>query len=148
MHGGQKKITRRQFINYILGGSFLALGASAAYSLLRYVTPPEGTETAVSSVVAGRKGELLPNSGRIFRFGDKPGILINTSSGELVAFNAVCTHLNCTVQYDPQGRYILCPCHNGRFDLSGKVISGPPPRPLEKYDVNIRGEEIVVSRNP
>ncbi len=143
----QKKITRRQFINYILSGSLLGLAASAAYSILRYITPPEGTETAVSSVVAARKGELVLNSGKIFRFGDKPGILINTAGGELVAFNAVCTHLNCTVQYDPQGRYILCACHNGHFDLTGKVISGPPPRPLEQYKVNTRGDEIIVSKN-
>ncbi len=143
----EKKITRREFLNYILSGGGLALTATAAYSLLRYITPPEGTETAVSSVVAAKKGELSPNSGKIFRFGDKPGILINTPGGELRAFNAVCTHLNCTVQYDPQGRYILCACHNGHFDLTGKVISGPPHRPLEQYKVNTRGEDIVVSRN-
>ena len=143
----QKKITRREFINYILGGAFSALVASEVYSLFRYITPPEGAETAVSSVVAAKKGELAPNSGKIFKFGDKPGILINTPSGELRAFNAVCTHLNCTVQYDSQAKYILCACHNGHFDLAGKVISGPPPRPLEQYKVNTRGEDIVVSIN-
>ncbi|MDO8525746.1 MAG: Rieske 2Fe-2S domain-containing protein [Candidatus Omnitrophota bacterium] len=143
----EKKITRRQFINYILGGSLLGLAASAAYSIFRYITPPEGSETAVLSVVAGKSGELTLNSGKIFRFGVTPGLLINTAKGELLAFNAVCTHLNCTVQYDPQAICIWCPCHNGRFDLNGKVISGPPPRPLEKYLVNIRGDDIVVSKN-
>ncbi len=142
----QKKITRREFINYILGGALAALTSSAVYSLFRYITPPKGAETAVSSVVAAKNGELLPNSGKIFRFGNSPGILINTPSGELAAFNAVCTHLNCTVQYDSQTKYIWCPCHNGRFDLKGKVISGPPPRPLEKYAVNVRGEDIIVSK--
>ena len=142
----QKKISRREFINYILGGGFLAFVASAAYPVLRYITPPKGADTAVSSVVAAKAGEMLPNSGKIFRFGDKPGILVNSPSGELLAFNAVCTHLNCTVQYDPQAHYIWCACHNGRFDLNGKVISGPPPRPLEKYGVNVRGEDIVVSK--
>ncbi len=143
----KKKITRRQFINYILAGGASALMASSAYSLFRYITPPEGTETAVSSVVAAKAGELALNSSKIFKFGDKPGILINTLNGELLAFNAVCTHLNCTVQYDPQAKYIWCPCHNGHFDLKGSVISGPPPRPLEEYKVNIRGDEIVVSKN-
>ena len=143
----QKKISRREFINYILGGALSALTATAAYSIFRYVTPPEGTETAVSSVVAAKAGELVPNSGKIFKFGDKPGILINTSLGELLAFNAICTHLNCTVQYDSPAQYIWCACHNGRFDLNGKVISGPPPRPLEQYKVNMRGEDVVVSIN-
>lgn len=142
----QKKITRREFINYILGGGFLAFAASSVYPILRYITPPEGAQTAVSSVVAAKVGELTPNSGRIFKFGDKPGILINSPGGELLAFNAVCTHLNCTVQYDSQAGCIWCACHNGRFDLTGKVISGPPPRPLERYDVNVRGEDVVVSK--
>lgn len=142
----QKKITRRAFLNYILGGGFLAFMVSAAYPVFRYITPPEGAGTEVSSVVAAKVGELSRNSGRIFKFGDKPGILINSPGGELLAFNAVCTHLNCTVQYDSQAGFIWCACHNGRFDLSGKVISGPPPRPLERYDVKVRGEDIVVSK--
>lgn len=143
----QEKISRRDFINYILGGGFLAFLASAAYPLFRYITPPKGVETAVSSVVAAKVGELPTNSGKIFKFGDKPGILINAPNGELLAFNAVCTHLNCTVQYDSQASHIWCACHNGHFDLNGKVISGPPPRPLEKYKVNVRGEDILVSKN-
>ena len=142
----KQKITRRDFIHYILGGGALALFASAIYPAIRYITPPEGAETAVSNAVAAKTGELSPNSGKIFRFGDKPGILINTSKGELLAFNAVCTHLNCTVQYDPGAGHILCACHNGHFDLNGRVISGPPPRPLEQYNVNVRGEDIVVSK--
>ena len=125
----------------------MALLASAGYPILRYITPPKGTESAATSVVAAKVGELARNSGKIFKFGDKPGILINDLSGELSAFNAVCTHLNCTVQYDPEAKCIWCACHNGRFDLKGRVISGPPPRPLEKYNVNIRGEDIVVSKS-
>lgn len=143
----QKKITRREFLNYVLGGGFLAFLTSSVYPLLRYLTPPQGSETAVSSVVAAKKGELLPNSSKIFKFGDKPGLLVNTTRGELLAFTAVCTHLNCTVQYDPEAHLIWCPCHNGRFDLNGAVISGPPPRPLEKYVVNARGEDVVVSKS-
>ncbi len=142
----QTKITRREFLNYVLGGGILALLGSAGYPIVRYITPPKGVETQASSVVAAKVGELAPDAGKIFKFGDKPGILINSPTGELVAFNAVCTHLNCTVQYDSRAKSILCACHNGRFDLNGKVISGPPPRPLEKYDVNIRGEDVVVSK--
>lgn len=141
-----KKISRRDFLNYILGGGILALMGTGANSIFRYVTPPEGAETAVSSVVAAKTDELPPNSGKIFGFGEKPAILINTPGGELKSFTAVCTHLGCTVQYDPQAKYIWCACHNGRFDLNGRVISGPPPRPLEQYTVNVRGEDIVVSK--
>jgi Rieske Fe-S protein len=62
-----------------------------------------------------------------------------------VAFTAVCTHLNCTVQYRDDLKEIWCACHNGHFDLNGQVISGPPPRPLKEYRVAIKGEEIFVS---
>jgi Rieske Fe-S protein len=143
----QKKITRREFLNYVLGGGLLAFFSSTVYPLLRYIMPPKGFDTAVSSVIAAKVGEISRNSSKIFKFGDKPGLLVSTSNGELLAFNAVCPHLNCTVQYDPQANHIWCPCHNGRFDLNGKVISGPPPRSLDKYVVNVRGEDIVVSKS-
>ena len=69
---------------------------------------------------------------------------------ELRAFNAVCTHLECTVQFKAETSQIWCACHNGLYDLAGQVISGPPPRNLEQYIVNVRGEsgqeDVVVSR--
>lgn len=130
----------------LLGGSAAALLGAIAYPILRYITPPKGTEEAATSAIAGKVGELAPNSAKIFRFGQKPAILVNTSKGDLKAFSAVCTHLNCTVQYDKDASLIWCACHNGRFDLNGRVISGPPPKPLEEYDVSVRGEEIVVAR--
>jgi Rieske Fe-S protein len=97
--------------------------------------------------VAAKRGELAMNTAKIFRFGNRPGILVHTPYGELKAFSAVCTHLNCTVQYDDEASVIWCACHNGKFDLNGQVISGPPPRPLEAYQVNVRGDEIVVSNS-
>ena len=74
------------------------------------------------------------------------GILVRTPSGELRAFSATCTHLNCIVQYRDDIGHIWCACHNGHFDLNGLNISGPPPAPLEAYTVNVREDEIVVSR--
>jgi Rieske Fe-S protein len=108
--------------------------------------PPEVIEATQTSVVAGRVNELPPNSGKIFKFGNKPALLVRTPTGEYKAFSAVCTHLDCIVQYRPDLRLIWCACHNGQYNLSGKNIAGPPPRPLEEYAVNIRGEEIVVSK--
>jgi Rieske Fe-S protein len=73
--------------------------------------------------------------------------LVRTPAGELRAFSAVCTHLNCTVQYRADIGHIWCACHNGHFDLSGQNISGPPPRPLDAFVVNVRGTQIVVSKS-
>ena len=82
----------------------------------------------------------------IFKFGSKPGLLVRTPDGELAAFSAVCTHLDCTVQYKTDTSQLWCACHNGMYDMGGRNISGPPPRPLELYDVHVKGEEIYVNR--
>ena len=140
-------ISRRAFLGYLLKSGALALFGATLYPILRYLTPPRGAEASVSSVVAAKAGELGSNAAKIFRFGNKPGILIHTPQDELKAFSAVCTHLNCTVQYDDASSVIWCACHNGKYDLNGQVISGPPPRPLEAYQVNVRGEDIVVSKS-
>ena len=89
---------------------------------------------------------LAPNSARPFRFGNRPGILVRTEAGELRAFSAVCTHLDCTVQFREDISRIWCACHNGHFDLTGRNVQGPPPRPLDTYEVNVRDDEIVVSK--
>ena len=140
-------MSRREFLRQLLNGSVLALVGAALYPIARYLYPPRGSEGSVSNVVAAAAGELAPNTAKIFRFGDRPGLLVRTPQGDLKAFSAVCTHLNCTVQYDEEASVIWCACHNGKFDLNGRVISGPPPRPLEPYQVNVRGDEVVVSKS-
>ncbi len=140
------KFTRKDFLNYIIGISGAVLATSVIFPMLKYITPPEIADIDISQVTAAKVGELPPNSAKIFRFGNKPAILINTSSGTLKAFSAVCTHLNCTVQYSKESKNIWCACHNGHFDLNGKVISGPPPKPLEEYKVSAVGENIIVSK--
>ena len=142
----QRSMSRRTFLQRVLKGGVFALLGAALYPIARYLYPPRGTEATVSNVVAAKVGELAPNAAKIFRFGAKPGLLINTPEGRLKAFSAVCTHLNCTVQYDGNASVIWCACHNGKYDLSGQVISGPPPRPLEPYQVNVRGDDVIVSK--
>ena len=142
----REAISRRTFVRYLLNGGVLALLGSALYPIARYLYPPQTGDASVSSVVAAKAGEVAMNTAKIFRFGNRPGLLVHTPYGELKAFSAVCTHLNCTVQYDSDASVIWCACHNGKFDLNGHVISGPPPRPLEAYQVNVRGDDVVVSK--
>jgi Rieske Fe-S protein len=140
------EMSRRSLLDILLSGSIVAFLGSVFYPVARYLTPPKVAEVVTSSVVAAKVAEVLPNAGKIFRFGSKPGVLVRLPSGEWRAFSAVCTHLQCTVQYRSDLEQIWCPCHNGHFDLSGKNVSGPPPAPLEPYDVNVKGDEVVVSR--
>jgi Rieske Fe-S protein len=138
--------TRRSFLNYLLGTSAFATLGAIFYPIIRFMVPPHIVEAMQSSVVAAKLSELPPNSGKIFKFGSKPGLVVRTASGELKAFSAVCTHLDCIVQYRPDTKQIWCACHNGQYNLNGENIGGPPPRPLEEYPVNKRGDDIVVNR--
>lgn len=146
------KISRRSVLNYILGAGFSALGLATLYPIARYIMPPRAQGAGTQSVAAGKVGDLKPNEGVIFKFGDQPAILILKPDGQpdnassYVAFTAVCTHLGCTVQYRPDLEEIWCACHNGHYDLNGNVLSGPPPKPLTEYTVAIKGQEIFVSK--
>ena len=140
--------TRRGFINWMLGTSVGAFLVSVLYPVARYLIPPTVGESTAATVTLGIKpGDVKPNTGQIFKFGSRPAILVRTPAGELKAFSAVCTHLNCTVQYRPDLSHIWCACHNGHFDLNGQNIAGPPPRPLDTLVANVRGSQIVVSKS-
>ena len=143
---GNNKSALKNILNFIIGISGILLAYTAIFTITQYIMSPQAAEIDISKVAAAKTEELLPNSAKVFRFGNKPVILINTVGGVLKAFSAVCTHLNCTVQYLAKTRNIWCACHNGKFDLNGKVISGPPPRPLEEYKVSVEGDNIVVSK--
>ncbi len=144
----QGRSTRRSILGWFLGTTVGAVALSVLYPVLRYVMPPEVAEAATSQVLAAKLSELPPNSGKVFRFGSRPAVLVRTASGDLRAFSAVCTHLACTVQYRKDLQHVWCACHNGHYDLNGVNIAGPPPRPLERYQVATRGDEIWVSRGP
>lgn len=120
--------------------------ASFLYPILRYIIPPKTVEQTSDNVLAGRVGDLKPNTGKIFRFGSRPGLLTLTADGKYHAVSAVCTHLNCTVQYRSDLHSVWCACHNGMYSVDGGNISGPPPRPLEAFDVVLKGDEIFVRR--
>ena len=139
--------SRRRFIDWLLGTSAGGLLLAVLYPAGRFLVPPPAGESAATSVtLTFTPGDIAVNSGRIFKFGDRPGIVVRTASGELKAFSATCTHLACIVQYRPDINHIWCACHNGHYDLNGVNIEGPPPRPLEEYVVNVRGDQIVVSK--
>ena len=136
----------RRWVTILLGTGVVASIASFLSPALRYTIPPPQAESASRSTVAAKTGELKNNTGIIFKFGAEPAILIRTPDGQYRAFSAVCTHLSCTVQYRSDLHEIWCPCHNGMYDLKGRNVSGPPPRPLQAYEVHVQGEDIVVSR--
>jgi len=139
-------LNRRDFTNVLLGSGLIAWLGSVLYPLVSYLKPPKIPEANVASVKAGKASEFANNTGQIVKFGRKPVILIRTETGDFRAFSATCTHLECIVQYRGDLKQIWCACHNGLYDLRGRNVSGPPPKPLEEYAVNVVNDEILVSR--
>jgi cytochrome b6-f complex iron-sulfur subunit len=138
--------SKRDFLQWTLAGGAVAFIGAVVYPILAYLNPPKQAEVEVSSVKAGKLSELEKDAGKIIKFGSKPVILIRTASGDVRAFSATCTHLDCTVQYRKDFGTIWCACHNGKYDLNGRNISGPPPRPLDEFRVVVQGDDILISK--
>lgn len=117
--------------------------------------PPGGTGAATNQVEAGTTAdpELQQQGYKIVRFGVEPVILIKVDEQDYRAFSATCTHLDCIVEFARTERRIVCNCHNGIYDLNGRNIAGPPPRPLTPFVVNLVSgptpgvQTIIVSRS-
>lgn len=140
----KNKSNRRDFLNILLTGGFIAWLSALLFPIFKYLEPPEVEEVKVSSVKIGGVDDMEKDSGKIIKFGNKPVIVIRKNTGDYIAFSAVCTHLDCIVQYRKDLEQIYCACHNGHYDLNGRNISGPPPAPLAKYSVAIKNNEVIV----
>jgi len=139
-------LNRRRLLQSLVGTGIGASILSFLYPIINFILPPQATGGGIETQEVGSEGDLKPNSGIVFQFGNQPALLIRTDGGELRAFSAICTHLGCTVSYQPDSKVIWCPCHNGIYDVHGRNIGGPPPRPLPEYKVNLRNGKIVVTK--
>jgi cytochrome b6-f complex iron-sulfur subunit len=132
-------VNRRTILNWFLGTSIGALIVSVIYPVMRYMTPPKITEAATNQIEAGEVNDpqLLERGYKIVRFGAEPVILVKAADNDFRAFSATCTHLDCIVGFQKEQTRIYCNCHGGCYDLQGRNVSGPPPRPLTPYKVNV-----------
>jgi cytochrome b6-f complex iron-sulfur subunit len=139
--------SRRHFLDLILGASFLGWLVSIAYPIIRYLKPlPQTGPTGPTRLTRDEASKLEQNKFVIVPVSGQRVIVLQAND-QLHAFGAKCTHEGCTVTFLPAQSVIWCPCHDGRFDdLNGRVLSGPPPRPLTKYAVQRQPDGgIVVS---
>ena len=143
---GSEQPGRRNVVNWLLGVWGGGVLGAVLYPVARFLSPPDIPESAALTASGGSASSLPPNSGRVVPFGSRPAIVIRTVTGELRAFSATCTHLDCTVQYRPDLQRIWCACHNGEYDLTGRNVAGPPPRPLEAFEVGVKDDDIVIAR--
>lgn len=139
MESVKNSSNRRSFLNWFLGTSVGALFVSVAYPVARFVSPPRIPEASTNQVEAGLTSDpqLVEKGFKIVRFGLEPVILVKVSELEYRAFSATCTHLDCIVEYQKDKSRMWCNCHGGAYDLTGRNVAGPPPRPLTAYKVNL-----------
>ena len=136
---------RRKFLNSLLGIGSLGAISAIVYPIISFLMPPKIAEIKVNSLKVGLATEFKNNSSKIVKFGRTPVILIRTKDSDFKAMEATCTHLDCLVQFKIDTQQIFCACHNGIYDLHGRNVSGPPPRPLKEFVVNIIDNEIRIT---
>lgn len=143
-------LSRREFV----WGGAAAIGAvylgAIGYPVYQYLSTPAqkaAEAAAVTETTLEGAVNLPKNSALMFKFGAKPGILIHHDDDSWSAYSAVCTHLGCTVKYETDQKRIFCACHGGVYDAAtGNNTAGPPPKPLPKYNVEVKDGSIVVSK--
>ncbi|WP_020676778.1 ubiquinol-cytochrome c reductase iron-sulfur subunit [Geopsychrobacter electrodiphilus] len=133
---------RRTFLGILLGGVGVVLAGFLSWPIFRFLAPRAGAGEGAKVTVA--KAEVKVGGAKFFAFQGHPAVLLQPKPGEFVALTAVCTHLGCIIKWvDAKGEF-LCPCHGGRFSSEGKVLGGPPPKPLKSYTVTIGNTDLVV----
>lgn len=70
--------------------------------------------------------------------------VVKTAEGQAIAFAPQCTHLGCAFSWDDRKRTFVCPCHTSAFSLDGRVLEGPAPRPLDRYETEVRGSKLLI----
>lgn len=133
-----------RFINTLIGLWVSVVAVLSGYAGIRYIWPTEKTtgppgEKKVSFPLA----ELSEGSMKKVVIDGKPVGVIR-SGDKLYALSLICTHLGCIVNWHPEVKRLICPCHGGTFDLNGTVLAGPPPRPLPSYEIKITGNMVVI----
>lgn len=142
----QKKIPRKDFFKYIINISTSAFLILIVYPIVSFLKPPKQREVEVSDVKISNLDDFAIGDSKIVRFGNKPIIVIRKEKEQFIALSAACTHLDCTVQYKKDESVIWCACHNGKYDLTGRNISGPPPRPLDKFVATLKNNELIITK--
>jgi Rieske Fe-S protein len=138
----EQYVSRRQFTKFLVLTSFGFFAGNlwilARSWWKRSASPPAGVRIA-------RVDEIPVDGVRLFRFptAEDPCILVRSGEDTFVAFSQKCTHLSCAVFYEKAGKRLACPCHEGYFSVKdGRVLQGPPPRPLPRIRLERRGQEL------
>ena len=147
---------RRTFFLTLIYGLWGVISAALALPAAAYLLLPPRARKTGGWVPAGDAGQLQPDlpSEMVFRRNRADGWkitsektsawVVKTAGNQVVAYAPQCTHLGCAYRWDEKGHYFLCPCHTSTFGLDGKVLSGPAPRALDRYEVKVESGKILI----
>jgi Rieske Fe-S protein len=141
--------TRRALLRKLLAvwGGLSAIPIIAG--TLEYLMLPKVRIRRYESVEVGTIESIPFDTAKIVRFNSDPVIVVHMISGQFKAYSARCTHLGCTVKYEhrpPDPPHFACHCHGSVFDMAGKNVSGPAPKPLSPLKVSLEGPDIIISK--
>ena len=140
--------SRRSILDVLLGVGALGWIASIVYPVLRYLRPIASQEGHGPRKLTKEEAATLERDhALIVKHGPTRLLVFEDAGQKLHALDAKCTHEGCTVQYVRADSVVWCACHNGRFDLDGRVVSGPPPRPLAQWRAQ-RGSDGTIDVAP
>ena len=139
----QTRMSRRDFLDWLIRGGLFTTLAGMLLPALAYLWPVTRRGPAVGMVEVGGVDEIPVLGSKKVILGGSAVLVVRTAK-EFKAFSAICTHLGCVVFWDSQKGQIACPCHAGSFDLDGRVVAGPPPRPLPTFPVNVIDGKVFV----
>ena len=143
VHGAEDKyVLRRQFTKFLVLTSFgMFVGNVWIFVKSLFARAPgELPDQLVTNA-----SEIPAGGVKLFQYptAKDPCILVRTPDLKLVAYSQKCTHLSCAVYYSPGQNRLECPCHEGYFAIdTGRVLQGPPPRPLPKIQLEQRGDQV------
>lgn len=138
------EMTRRTFLVMLLSATG-ALGAAGLLApIIRYAYPTVQS-VAIAKLKVATAAQFAAAGGEFdFDYLDTPSSLVKLEDGTYAGVSRVCTHLGCIIKWQGKDKRFFCPCHAGIFSPTGRVLGGPPPRPLAKLAVRVQGEDIWV----
>jgi nitrite reductase/ring-hydroxylating ferredoxin subunit len=134
------QIPRRQFARYLTAAGLAGVGGLVIFIRARKSSYPVKVVAQVEDIpVGGMKIISYPND-------EHPCFLLHPSDGTFLAFSRLCTHAACPIFFRPEEHIFACPCHGGVFSaVDGSVLGGPPPKPLPRVRLEVRGQDLVAT---
>ncbi len=137
------KQSRREFLTKFGVFGALLIGITAfAKNLYLFFTPNKKGKNYHKYLV-GKVDDIPVGKAKEIMIQKKPVFVIHLEDGFKV-YSGICTHLGCIIKWEENKNRFYCPCHKGIFDKAGKVIGGPPPRPLDEFTVEMDGNLVFV----